>query len=43
VIEFLIGMALFLFLLVVLGICADSWDARERRDAKRRNQARPWR
>jgi hypothetical protein len=37
-IEFLIGMALFLFLLVVLGICADSWDSRERRDARRRNR-----
>ena len=38
VIEFVAALGVFLILLVVLGICADSWDARElRRDARRRN------
>lgn len=35
--EFLVGMAAFLFLLVILGSIADS---AERRDARRRNHVR---
>lgn len=36
-IEFLLGLAGFLILLVVLGVIADDW---ERRDARRRNHGR---
>lgn len=40
-IEFTLGLAAFLLILVALGICADSWDARElRRDARQRNHVR---
>lgn len=35
---FLAGLAIFLFALVALGVLADSWDSRERRDARRRNR-----
>ena len=39
---FALGLLLFISLLLALGVCADSWDARERRAARRRNQAHPW-
>ena len=34
---FLAGLVVFLVVLLALGIVADSWDSRERRDAERRN------
>jgi hypothetical protein len=42
-IEFLTGMALFLAVLALMGLLAEWWDGRERRAARKRNRARPWR
>jgi hypothetical protein len=35
-----LGMALGGIVFVILGVLGDSWDARERRDAQRRNRGR---
>lgn len=42
-IEFVAGLGLFILLLAVIGAVADWWESPERRDARERNQARPWR
>jgi hypothetical protein len=42
-IEFLIGIVVCLLALAVLATIADWIDGRERRAARKRNQARPWR
>lgn len=38
--EWIVGLALFIALLFSLAALADWWDARERREARRRNHAR---
>jgi len=40
VVLFAAGMGLFLLVLVLLGVIADG---AERREARKRNRARPWR
>jgi hypothetical protein len=42
-IEFLIGLILFVGLLAAIGLVADWWDSAPRRDARERNRPRPWR
>ena len=39
-IDLLVLMVPFLFVLVLMGAAADWWDGRERRDARKRNHAR---